>query len=67
MGRRRLFGTDRMHFCTSQVARRYGKVELEMMCDAVGGGHFGETVACATGENRLFVVVLRGFLEAEMG
>ena len=49
-----------------ETARWYAGLtapRCEMVCDAVGGGHFGETVSCAMGENLAFVVALRGFLE----
>ena len=46
-----------------ETARLYGHLSQEMICDAVGGGHFGETVSCAMGENLAFVAALRGFLE----
>ena len=41
----------------------YGKGTLEMECNAVGGGHFAETVSCAMGENDAFVQVLPHMLQ----
>ena len=45
------------------AAHQYGNVILEMECDAAGGGHFAETISCATGENKEFVMKLRSFCD----
>ena len=45
-----------------EMARAYGRLSQEMICDAAGGGHFAETVSCAMGENLAFVQALQGFL-----